>query len=150
MPTFLLKTEPGEYSYDDLVREKRCAWTGVTNAAARIALRAMKKGDEAFIYHTGEEKAIVGLATVVRGAYEDPDEPGLNGKGEIAAPVVDLAPARRAASPVTLAQMKGDPRFAAFALVRQGRLSAMPVPPELDAVIRSLAGLEAARGAARH
>lgn len=141
MPTFLLKTEPGEYAYDDLVREKRAPWTGVKNPAARIALRAMAVGDEALVYHTGDEKAIVGLARVVRAAYEDPDDPGMNDRGEPKAPVVDLAPVRAAKSPLTLAAMKGDVRFKDFVLLRQARLSVMPVPASLDKVIRTLAGL---------
>jgi predicted RNA-binding protein with PUA-like domain len=141
MPTYLLKTEPSEYAYDDLVREKRAAWTGVKNPAARIALRAMRVGDEALIYHTGDEKAIVGLARVVRAAYEDPDDPGQNERGEPKAPVVDLAPVRAVTTPLTLAAMKGDARFEDFVLLRQARLSVMPVPPALDAAIRKLTGL---------
>ncbi|MFN5944122.1 MAG: EVE domain-containing protein [Phycisphaerae bacterium] len=141
MPTYLLKTEPSEYSYADLVREKSCVWTGVANPQARGFLRAMKPGDTAFIYHTGDEKAIVGLAKVTKGAYADPAEPGLNGNGEIKAPVVELAPLKLAKTPVTLAAIKADKRFADFALVKSARLSVMPVPAELDKVLRSLASL---------
>jgi predicted RNA-binding protein with PUA-like domain len=94
MATFLLKTEPGTYSFDDLVRDKKATWDGVKNAAALIAIRSMKKGDEAFIYHTGDEKAIVGTAIVTRGAYEDPKNPGLNAKNEPKFAVVDLKPGR--------------------------------------------------------
>lgn len=135
MATFLLKTEPSEFSFDDLVRDKRCTWDGVSNAQALINLRAISKGDEALIYHTGSDKAVVGLAAVTRGAYPDPgqDDPKLV--------VIDLKPGKRAATPVTLAAIKADKRFADFALVKQSRLSVMPVPPELDRLIRAMAGL---------
>lgn len=141
MATFLLKTEPSTYSFDDLVREKAATWDGVSNAAALIALRAMKKGDEAFIYHTGDERAIVGLAKVTRGGYEHPKHPGLNARGEPKLAVVDLKPGVRAKRPVTLAMIKADPRFESFALLKQSRLSVMEVPPDLDRLIRGLAGL---------
>ncbi len=141
MTTFLLKTEPGTYSFDDLVREKATTWDGVTNAAALIALRAMRKGDEAFIYHSGDDRAIVGLATVTRGAYADPKNPELNVKGEPKFAVVDLKPGKRARVPVTLAQVKADKRFARFQLVTVSRLSVMPVAPEHDRALREMAGL---------
>lgn len=142
MATFLLKTEPGDYAWDDLMRDKRTAWTGVTNAAAQLHMRSMKKGDEVLIYHTGGEKRIVGLARVVRGAYPDPDNPGETAAGEPKHVLVDLAPVRAAASEgATLAAIKADARFADFALVRQSRLSAMPVPGALDGALRKLAGL---------
>lgn len=138
---FLLKTEPSEYSFDDLRREKRCVWSGVSNPAALIALRSIKKGDLAFIYHTGDEKAVVGLARALSAAYQDPDRPGLNDRGEPKFAVVDLAPVKAAPTPLTLAAMKADKRFADFALLKQSRLSAMPVPADLAALITSLAGL---------
>lgn len=141
MPTYLLKTEPSEFSFADLVRDKSCVWDGVTNATALIHLRAMSKGDEVFIYHTGDERAIVGLARVTRAAYEDPARPGLNTRGEPRFAVVNLAPVRRVASPVTLATIKTDSRFSKFELVTQSRLSVMPVPPALDTALRALAGL---------
>lgn len=141
MASFLLKTEPGTYSFGDLTREKRCVWDGVTNNAALLHLRTMRTGDLVYIYHTGEEKAIVGLAKVVKGAHEDPRRPGLNAKGEAKFAVVELAPVRAARTPVTLATLKGDARFAAFALVRQGRLSAMPVDAATDEVLRAMCGL---------
>lgn len=139
--TFLLKTEPSVYSFEDLEREKRAVWDGVTNNAALGHLRTARKGDEVLIYHTGEEKRIVGLARVASDPYEDPKHPGKNQRGEPKLAVIDLAPARRAKSPVTLAQIKADSRFASFALVRQGRLSVMPVPPDLDRILRSMLGL---------
>lgn len=141
MPTFLLKTEPGVFSYADLVKAKSTTWDGVTNAAALIALRSMRKGDEAFIYHTGDEKAVVGLAKVTKAAYEDPKQPGLNDRGEPKFAVVDLAPLKAAKNPVTLATIKADKAFADFALVKQSRLSVMEVPAALDAKLRGLAGL---------
>ncbi len=141
MPTFLLKTEPSEYSFDQLQKDKKCTWDGVSNAAALKHMRSMKKGDEVLIYHTGDEKRIVGLARVSKGAYEDPKNPGLNADSEPKTPVVDLAPVKKVPEPVTLAAIKADKRFADFALVRQGRLSVMPVPPEIDAALRAMAGL---------
>lgn len=142
MTTYLLKTEPGDYSWDDLVREKRTAWTGVANAAAQMHMRAIKKGDEVLLYHTGSEKCIVGLAKVVRGAYPDPDNPGETAAGETKFVLVDIAPLRAArTADATLAAIKADRRFADFALVRESRLSAMPVPDALDKALRDLAGL---------
>lgn len=135
MATLLLKTEPGEYSFDDLVREKRCVWSGVANNAAQKHMRDAKKGDEAFIYHTGDEKAIVGLATLTSDPY--PDETDESGKRV----VFDLKPGKRAKTPATLAQVKADPRFKDFALVKQARLSVMPVPADLDKALRAMAGL---------
>lgn len=141
MATILLKTEPGEFSFGDIEREGRCTWDGVTNAAALIALRQACEGDEALIYHTGDEKAIVGLAKVTRGAFEDPARPGVNDKGEPKFAAIELRAVRRAPTPVSLGQIKADGRFKEFALVKQGRLSAMVVPPALDRVLRKLAGL---------
>ncbi|HYF16130.1 MAG TPA: EVE domain-containing protein [Phycisphaerales bacterium] len=141
MATYLLKTEPSCYSFGQLEREKRCRWDGVVNPQARIAVRAMTKGDEAFIYHTGDEKAIVGLARVLGKAYEDPEETGLNERGEPRAPVVDLEVVRAAKTPVTLASLREDPRFEGFVLLKNSRLSAMPVPPALDRALRTMAGL---------
>ncbi len=142
MTTYLFKTEPGDYSWDDLVRDKRTDWTGVSNPAAQKHMRAVRKGDEVLFYHTGSDKRIVGLAKVVRGAYPDPDRPGTTAAGETKFVLVDIAPVRAARTDgATLAAIKADKRFADFALVRQSRLSAMPVPPKLDKAIRKLAGL---------
>jgi predicted RNA-binding protein with PUA-like domain len=143
MATFLLKTEPGEYSWGDLVRDKRTAWTGVTNAAAQLHMRSMKKGDEVLVYHTGAEKRIVGLARVVKGAYPDPQNPGVTAAGDPRFVLVEITPVEPAGSEdATLAAIKTDERFADFALVRQSRLSAMPVPAALDKALRELAGLQ--------
>lgn len=141
MATFLLKTEPGEYSFDDLVADRHTTWTGISSAAALGHLRAVRKGDYALIYHTGNQKAIVGLAEFTSAAYADPASPSLNDRGEPKTPVADLKPLRAARHPVTLAQIKADKRFAEFAMVKQSRLSVMPVPPPLDKALRSLAGL---------
>lgn len=141
MATYLFKTEPSEYSFADLVREKRCVWSGVTNNAALLQLRLVRKGDDVLIYHTGDERAIVGLARAASDAYEDPKRPGRNDKGEPRFAVADLAPVRAAKTPVTLAEIKADPRFAKFPLVVQGRLSVMAVAAAFDSPLRSLAGL---------
>ena len=141
MPTYLLKTEPGTFSYADLVKVKRTTWDGVSNPGALAALRAVRTGDELLIYHTGDEKAIVGLARAVGDAYADPKQPGMTAAGEIKFAVVDLAPVREAKAPATLASIKADPRFKDFALVRQARLSVMLVPAALDKALRKMAGL---------
>jgi predicted RNA-binding protein with PUA-like domain len=128
--SWLLKTEPSTYSFADLQHDKRTSWTGVTNAAALIHLRNARKGDLAFIYHTGDEKQIVGLAEITSRPYADPeaDSPKFV--------AVDLKSTRALKQPVTLAQIKADPRFKSFDLVRNSRLSVMPVPSELvDAIL---------------
>lgn len=141
MATFLLKTEPDTYAYEDLVRDKRTVWDGVSNPAACKAIRAARKGDEAFIYHTGKEKQIVGLAQIISDPYEDPKQPGTNDRGEPKRPVFDLKPLKKAKAPLTLAEMKADEQFDGFALVRQPRLSVMEVPPTVAKAIRSRTGL---------
>ena len=141
MATFLFKTEPTEYSFDDLARDKRTTWSGVSNAAALAHLRTARKGDEVLVYHTGDEKAIVGLARVIADPYEDPERPGRTPSDEPKFAVVDLAPVQRAKTPITLATIKADKRFAAFALVKQSRLSVMAVPPPLERALREMAGL---------
>ena len=121
---WLLKTEPSTYGYDDLEREGRAVWDGVTNPVALRNLRAMKSGDRAFVYHTGDEKAVVGRARVVKAAYPDPKDKS----GRLV--VVDLEPAGRLARPVTLETIKTLPVFADSPLVRQGRLSVVPLTAE--------------------
>jgi predicted RNA-binding protein with PUA-like domain len=118
---WLLKTEPGEYSYDDLEREGRTRWDGVTNPVALRNLRAMKEGDRALVYHTGGEKAVVGLAEVVKAAYPDPKS------GDAKRAAVDIEPRGRLARPVPLAELKALDLFAGSPLVRQGRLSVVPL-----------------------
>jgi len=114
---WLLKTEPSAYSYDDLERDGRAVWDGVSNPVALKNLAAMKAGERVILYHTGDEKSAVGIAEVVRAAYPDPKarNPKLV--------VVDLKPVARLAKPVSLATIKSLPLFAESPLVRQGRLS---------------------------
>ncbi len=141
MATYLLKTEPETYSFADLVRDGRTVWTGVSNPAALIAIRAMKKGDSCFIYHTGSVKAVVGTAKVVSAvAYEDPQRPGKNDRGEPKFAVVDIDPVRALMRPVPLAEIRGDKRCKDFALVKQSRLSVMPVDAGVERAIMELAG----------
>jgi predicted RNA-binding protein with PUA-like domain len=135
MACWLLKTEPEAYSYDDLARDGVTVWDGVTNNAALLHLRTMAAGDQALIYHTGDERRAVGLATVASGPYPDP---------QLADPklvVVDVRAVRPLPTPVSLATIKADPAFANTALVRQGRLSVVPVDAELWARLLALAGL---------
>lgn len=123
MPNYwILKTEPGTYSFADLQRAGTAVWDGVKNNLALKHLRAMRRGDEVLVYHSGDEKAVVGIAAVVSEPYPDPkrEDPKLV--------VVDLKAQRGLARPVSLAEIKADKAFADLALVRMGRLSVMPVP----------------------
>jgi predicted RNA-binding protein with PUA-like domain len=122
---WLLKTEPGEYSFEDLLREGRTAWDGVTNALALRHLRAVRPGDALLIYHTGTVRVVVGEARAVSHPYPDP------AKADPRFVVVDLVPVRQLPAPVPLARIKADPRFREFELVRLPRLSVMPVPAPL-------------------
>lgn len=122
MSYWLLKTEPDDdYGYDDLERDGSAVWNGVTNNLALKHMRQVRRGDQALLYHTGREKAVVGIAEVTRDAYADPAADD----GRIVA--FDLEPRRRLQRPVTLAEIKADPTFADFLLVRMSRLSVMPV-----------------------
>ena len=118
---WLLKTEPSVYSYGDLEREGKTAWDGVTNPVALRNMREMQAGDRAFVYHTGDEKAAVGIAEVVRAAYPDPK------RSNSKLVVVDLRPVERLGRPVSLAEIKAMAVFAQSPLVRQGRLSVVPL-----------------------
>ena len=136
---WLLKTEPSTYSWGDLVRDGKTVWDGVSNAAALINLRAMRTGDEALIYHSGDGKAIVGIARITRGAYADPK---LKDPKRV---VIEVQPVRALKTPVTLAAVKAeptpppaDPALAQLGLVRMSRLSCMPVSAEQRAVLRKL------------
>ena len=129
---WLLKTEPGSYSYDDLERDGRAVWDGVTNPVALKNLKSMGEGDRVFVYHTGDEKQVVGEARVTRTAYPDPKAPRLS--------VVDLQAVRRLPKPVTLAELKADDTFAESPLVRQGRLSVVPLTEAQERVIEKRAG----------
>lgn len=121
---WLVKTEPQAYSYADLEREGRATWDGVTNPAALKNLRAMQAGELVVVYHTGDEKAAVGLARVARAAYPDPRA------GQARLVVVDLEPVRRLPAPVSLADIKASPLFDGSPLVRQSRLSVVPLSAE--------------------
>src|SRR6266404_5207930 len=118
---WLAKQEPSDYSWSDFVKDGGTSWTGVRNFAARNNLRRMSKGDQVFFYHSGEEKAVVGIAKVTRTAYKDPTAKEEDWSA------VDLAPVKPLPNPVTLAQVKAEPRLKNIALVRQSRLSVIPV-----------------------
>jgi predicted RNA-binding protein with PUA-like domain len=118
---WLLKTEPSEYAYDDLERAGTATWDGVTNPAALKNLRSMKAGDRVFVYHTGDEKAVVGMAEVTRSAYPDPKSK------EAKLVVVDVKPLGRLGARVPLGDLKAMAVFAESPLVRQGRLSVVPL-----------------------
>jgi len=141
MTTYLLKTEPTTYSYDNLARDKKTVCDGVASPAALANTRRVHKGDQAFVYHTGDEKQIVGLASIASEALEDPRQPGKTPDGAPKFAVFEIRALKKAARPLTLAAMKADKRFAGFDLLRLPRLSVMPVPPEHDRLIRELTGL---------
>jgi len=122
---WLVKSEPGEYSYDDLVKEKRAMWDGVRNFQARNNLRAMKKGDLALYYHSVNEKRVVGIAKVVKEFYPDPTVKK-DAKSQDWS-VVDFAPVKAMVEPVDLATLKADPALAEMIVVRHSRLSVTPV-----------------------
>ncbi|MEP7142812.1 MAG: EVE domain-containing protein [Ferruginibacter sp.] len=134
MPHWLVKSEPNKYSWEQLVKDKQTFWDGVRNYAARIHLRAMKKGDEVLFYHSNEGTEIVGIAKVAKEAYQDPTT------DDDAWVVVDLKPVRKLKQPVTLAQVKADKRLREMALVRLGRLSVQPVTDEEWKIVMELAG----------
>jgi predicted RNA-binding protein with PUA-like domain len=141
MAWWLLKTEPGDYAWEDLVRDGTTAWTGVTNAQARGNLRTMRVGDRAVIYHSGEKRA-VGVAEVVRAAY-----------GTDADVRVDVRAVEPLAAPVPLDALKLEPAFEGSMLLRQGRLSVVPLSPAewrdleaLSLVISKTGGLERKKG----
>jgi predicted RNA-binding protein with PUA-like domain len=125
MAFWLFKEEPGTYSFADLERDGSTTWSGVTNALAQKHLRAVKKGDRVFFYHTGAEKAIVGVMEATADASPDPDD----ADGQRV--VVSVKPVRKLKNPVPLAAVKADKAFADWELVRIARLSVMPVPAEL-------------------
>jgi len=131
---WLLKSEPGAYSWADLVRDGRTQWTGVRNHQAAIHLRAMRLGDLAFYYHSNKGLEVVGVAEVVAEHYRDPTDE----TGRFVA--VDIAPREALAKPVTLAQMKATPQLSDMQLLRQGRLSVVPVTPEEWKTIMALSG----------
>ena len=118
---FLVKEEPEHYSFDAFVKDGGTSWSGVRNPLAQKHLRSIKQGDAVFYYHTGSEKAVVGIAKAATNAYPDPSDK--TGKAH----VVDLVPVKKLKRPVTLAEVKADDRFAEFPLTYMPRLSVMPV-----------------------
>ena len=135
MAIWLLKTEPGEFSFDDLVARGVEPWDGVTNPTALRNMRMAQVGETCVIYHTGDERQAVGLATVERTAYPDPN------KSDERIIVMDVRAGARLPRPVSLAQIKGDIRFAESPLVRMGRLSVVMLTNEQYAAILELAGM---------
>jgi predicted RNA-binding protein with PUA-like domain len=127
MTYWLIKSEPDEYSFAHLLRDQSAVWDGVRNPQARRYLSEMQVGDRLFYYHSMPERAVVGLAQVTRAAFPDPTDPRWI--------AVEIRPLRRFVQPIPLARIKADPRFADFALVRQARLSVMPVPPPLADIL---------------
>jgi len=130
---WLFKTEPSTYSWADLERDRRTVWDGVKNALALKHLAAVATGDEVLLYHTGDEKAAVGIAKVVRGAYPDPKQK------DARLVVVDLQPVKALARPVALGEMRANRELAGFDLLRLPRLSVMPVSAEQWAAIMEMA-----------
>jgi predicted RNA-binding protein with PUA-like domain len=122
MNYWLVKSEPGTFSWDDLVKDKKTVWDGVRNFRARNNLKAMKKGDLVFFYHSNEGKDIVGIAKVVKDGYPDPKDQDWI--------VVDLSPEKKLKNPVSLAQIKADKKLSDMVLVRVSRLSVQPVKKE--------------------
>ena len=130
---WLFKTEPSAYSFADLERDRHTVWDGVKNALALKHLAAVATGDEVLVYHTGEERAVVGIAKVVRGAYPDPKQK------DVRLVVVDLQPVKALARPVALGEMRANRELAGFDLLRLPRLSVMPVSAEQWAAIMEMA-----------
>jgi len=132
MARWLMKSEPESYGWDDLERDGGTEWDGVRNNAARLHLKAMQPGDEAFFYHSMSDKAVVGIMRVTRGAEPDPKAPEWVR--------VRVEPARRLQRPVTLAEIKAEPSLAKMELIRQSRLSVAPVRDEEWAKVVEMAG----------
>jgi predicted RNA-binding protein with PUA-like domain len=137
MAYWLLKTEPSAYSWDQLVKDKRTNWSGVRNFQAAANLKAMKKGDRAFFYHSGEGKEIVGVAEIVKEAYPDTTD-----KSDRFV-MVDLVPVERVKTPVSLATVKATPALKNMPLVRLSRLSVSPVSADEWRIIAKMAGIKA-------
>jgi predicted RNA-binding protein with PUA-like domain len=131
---YLMKEEPASYHFDMFARDGRTTWTGVKNPVAQKHLRGIRKGDLVFYYHTGDEKAVVGIARATSDAYVDPAD--TTGKAH----VVDLVPVKKLPRPVTLKEIKADPRFSKFPLTYLPRLSVMPVAEEEWDAIVAMAG----------
>ncbi len=130
MNYWLVKTEPDTYSWDNLMKDKKTIWDGVRNFQARSNIKEMAKGDTVFFYHTGDEKSIVGIASVAAAAYPEPKDKDWY--------AVDLVPKKALKKPVSLAQIKSDKRLADMTLVRASRLSVQPVTEEQFEIIVAL------------
>jgi predicted RNA-binding protein with PUA-like domain len=130
MAYWLMKSEPGSYAWDELIRDGGTEWDGVRNAAARLHLKAMKPGDEALFYHSGDERAAVGVMRIARSAAPDPKDSDWVS--------VRVEPVRPLARPVTLKAMKAEPRLARLEMIRQSRLSVSPVRDEEWAALLDL------------
>lgn len=135
MAHWLMKSEPESYSWDDLVRDRRTEWDGVRNNAARLHLRAMKPGDEAFLYHSMSDKAVVGIMRIAGDPHPDAKD-----QAWVAVPV---EPVRKLKRPVTLAEIKAEPALKDMELIRQSRLSVAPVRDEEWAKVLEMAKAEA-------
>jgi predicted RNA-binding protein with PUA-like domain len=130
MNYWLMKTEPSTYSWEDLQRDKKATWDGVRNFQARNNLKAMKKGDIAFIYHSMDDKAIVGVAKITKENYPDPKDENWV--------CVDIAPVKALKNPVSLAQIKSDKRLSNMTLVKSSRLSVQPVKEDEYEIVMAL------------
>ncbi len=132
MAHWLMKSEPGTYSWAELERDGSTEWDGVRNPAARLHLKAMKRGDEAFFYHSGDERAVIGIMRVTREAAPDPKDPNWVS--------VAVEPVRKLGRPVSLKEIKADPGLSGMELIRQSRLSVSPVRDREWAAIVGLGG----------
>ena len=135
MAYWLIKSEPSAYSWDQLVKDKKTSWTGVRNFQAQINLKAMKTGDRAFFYHSGEGKEIVGIAEIIKEAYPDPSDK----TGKFVC--VDIKADKPLKTPVTMAAIKADKKLADMALVKYSRLSVQPVTSEEWKMVCKMGGL---------
>jgi predicted RNA-binding protein with PUA-like domain len=138
MAKWLLKTEPECYSWDDLIRDKKAVWDGVTNALALKHIRTIKKGDLALIYHTGDQRTAIGVAEIVSNSYPNPRE------DDERLAVMDLKPKRKLSRGVTISDIKADPTFAGWDFIRNSRLSVVPVPEKMWKRIEELGSQELA------
>ncbi len=135
MNYFILKTEPSTYSWQDLLKDQHTAWTGIRNYQARNNLRAMKEGDICFIYHSGDEKSIVGIAEVIKPAYQDPTTEESNWV------CVDIRAQKQLGTPVSLATLKEHPTLSKMLIVKHSRLSVIPISEADYHAITSMSGL---------
>ena len=136
MSAYILKTEPSTYSFEDLVRDKQTVWDGISNPTALKHLRSVKKGDTLLIYHSGEQKSVVGLARAASAAYPDPK---LKDEKRV---VIDIVAGKPVPEPVALAQFRADPVLKATDLVRLSRLSVIPLNDAQLARVKKLAGVK--------